>query len=482
MPQPDGGAADPSPGPRGQAVHPVAAGRRREREGRGAQGYAGGGAEWRAEGALLDLLGLDDITAALYRLWLRDESLSVEGAAAALRQPVAVVTRSRDRLVALSLLVALPNRPGRLVAAHPEGPLAQLIQSQHEQLIRRHEHLVRAQAQVSALVSEFRASRQETPGGGGLDRVASSAAVRTELVGMVGAAQREVVSVRTRATLAELAADLLPLELAALRRGVRIRAVIARPRAGLAWSTAVEHLAEVVAAGAEIRLADDPAVDLTIVDDRVGVVRLIGGTGGAGAAGPGGPGPAGAAPGADLAAMVVRGTDLAGLATALFEQLWENADRFGAPAGPAGTPGATRTSGPGGAGGLGLGQESGELALAGARPAAGVMSGQLGDPRGVPGQAGHGGQDDSDWSDEPGEEPDGRLGDRSGDADADAPPSPAELLLLQLLADGAKDESAARSLGVSVRTVRRMVADLMRRLEARSRFQAGILAKRRGWL
>ncbi|OHV47242.1 hypothetical protein BCD48_19545 [Pseudofrankia sp. BMG5.36] len=425
----------------------------------------------------MDLLGLDDITAALYRLWLRDENLSIEGAAAALRQPMAVVTRSRDRLVALSLLVALPDRPGRLVAAHPEGPLDQLIQAQHEQLIRRHEHLVRAQSQVAALVSEFRASRQEAPGGGGLDRVASSAAVRTELIGMVGAAQREVVSVRTRATLAELAADLLPLELDALRRGVRIRAVIARPRAGLAWSTAVEHLAEVVAAGAEIRLADDPAVDLTIVDRRLGLVRLIGGSGGVGPAGGGGPGAAGAAHGADVAAMVVRGTDLASLVTALFEQLWENADRFGVPAGTSGPGGAG--TGPGSAGGLRVTQESGELALAGARPAAGAVSGRLGEPRGGPGQAGHGGQDDADWSDEPGEaEPDRR----PGDGDDNAPPSPAELLLLQLLADGAKDESAARSLGVSVRTVRRMVADLMRRLEARSRFQAGILAKRRGWL
>jgi len=470
----------------------------------------------------VELLGLDDITAALYRLWLRDENLSIEGAAAALRQPVTAVARSRDRLVALSLLVALPDRPGRLVAAHPEGPLEQLIQAQHEQLIRRHEHLVRAQSQVAALVSEFRASRQESPGGVGVERIASSAAVRTELIGMVGAAQREVVSVRTRATLAELAADLLPLELAALNRGVKLRSVIARPRAGLAWSTAVEHLAEVVAAGAQIRLLDDPAVDLTIVDGRVGLVRLGGGGsggaggvgphrpgsggGGSGAAGPprpgpvagpprpgpgggpagGGPGGGGSGPpgpaGADLAAMVVRGTDLASLATALFEQLWENADRFGIPAGGggvgAGAAGAGAVAGgAGGSGALGTGQENGELALAAARPAAGALSTGLVEARVASGRAGHGGGDDGDWSDEPADaEPGG------GDGDGDAPPSAAELLLLQLLADGAKDESAARSLGVSVRTVRRMVADLMRRLEARSRFQAGILAKRRGWL
>jgi DNA-binding NarL/FixJ family response regulator len=65
---------------------------------------------------------------------------------------------------------------------------------------------------------------------------------------------------------------------------------------------------------------------------------------------------------------------------------------------------------------------------------------------------------------------------------AETSPTASELLLLRLLADGSKDEAAARALGVSVRTVRRMVADLMRRLDARSRFQAGILAQRRGWL
>ncbi|KJK43431.1 hypothetical protein UK23_33215 [Lentzea aerocolonigenes] len=54
--------------------------------------------------------------------------------------------------------------------------------------------------------------------------------------------------------------------------------------------------------------------------------------------------------------------------------------------------------------------------------------------------------------------------------------------LLVLLNIGCTDESAAARLDVSVRTVRRMVADLMNRLGARSRFQAGAKAADRGWL
>jgi DNA-binding CsgD family transcriptional regulator len=54
--------------------------------------------------------------------------------------------------------------------------------------------------------------------------------------------------------------------------------------------------------------------------------------------------------------------------------------------------------------------------------------------------------------------------------------------MLQLLALGATDEFAAAQLGISVRTVRRMVAQIMNRLGARSRFQAGVKAADRGWL
>jgi hypothetical protein len=48
--------------------------------------------------------------------------------------------------------------------------------------------------------------------------------------------------------------------------------------------------------------------------------------------------------------------------------------------------------------------------------------------------------------------------------------------ILRLLSSGCKDEVAARDLGISVRTYRRHVADLMAKLEAGSRFQAGVKA------
>jgi hypothetical protein len=55
-------------------------------------------------------------------------------------------------------------------------------------------------------------------------------------------------------------------------------------------------------------------------------------------------------------------------------------------------------------------------------------------------------------------------------------------LLLDQLAGGAKDEQIARAMGLSLRTVRRRVADIMDDLGVQSRFQAGVEAVRRGWI
>jgi hypothetical protein len=54
--------------------------------------------------------------------------------------------------------------------------------------------------------------------------------------------------------------------------------------------------------------------------------------------------------------------------------------------------------------------------------------------------------------------------------------------ILEQLASGCKDETAARALGVGLRTYRRRVAELMELLGATSRFQAGARAREAGLL
>ena len=59
---------------------------------------------------------------------------------------------------------------------------------------------------------------------------------------------------------------------------------------------------------------------------------------------------------------------------------------------------------------------------------------------------------------------------------------PQEQTTLTLLADGHTDDAIAKRLGVSPRTARRIATDLIERLNARSRFEAGVKAVQQGWL
>jgi DNA-binding NarL/FixJ family response regulator len=61
------------------------------------------------------------------------------------------------------------------------------------------------------------------------------------------------------------------------------------------------------------------------------------------------------------------------------------------------------------------------------------------------------------------------------------PPTGAEREILAMLSLALKDEALARQLGVSVRTVRRLVSQL-HRLQSTSRFQAGVRAHALGWI
>ena len=54
--------------------------------------------------------------------------------------------------------------------------------------------------------------------------------------------------------------------------------------------------------------------------------------------------------------------------------------------------------------------------------------------------------------------------------------------VVTLLARGLKDDAIARRLGVSVRTVRRLISATIDDLQADSRFQAGVVAVQRGWV
>ncbi|WP_267717199.1 LuxR family transcriptional regulator [Streptomyces sp. CoH17] len=62
------------------------------------------------------------------------------------------------------------------------------------------------------------------------------------------------------------------------------------------------------------------------------------------------------------------------------------------------------------------------------------------------------------------------------------PPTDDERRLLAFFAAGIKDDSIARQFGISTRTLRRRIQDLYAELGTTSRFGAGVIATRRGWI
>ncbi len=80
------------------------------------------------------------------------------------------------------------------------------------------------------------------------------------------------------------------------------------------------------------------------------------------------------------------------------------------------------------------------------------------------------------------------LWERATPAQGQRPPAqagglpPAQQMVLQMMAEGLPDDAIARRLGVSITTVRRHIAAVMKRLGVSSRFAAGAAAQRRGWI
>ncbi len=375
---------------------------------------------------MLALLGIDDIALAAYRLWLRRKDMSTEEAGITLGYSTTTIRQARDRLVELSLLVPSREKPDRLVAVHPEVPLEQLLRQQHDQLIRRQEELIRARMQVSTLVADYMQGRHTGPSVD-VACLESAKAVEDQLLDLVANAERELLVLHARSGQPPImTAECTQAVLQALDRGVVGRAIRPRPARG-DDTTAVCEAADTH--GLELRVVDAPLADMIMIDREVAVLLLTPG------------------PNKERAcALLLREPALTNLATMLFDQLWKIAQ----PLKRDGEPG------------------HGELQHAGLGHA--VFGGTV--PSGTTrSSASHNSAYQKD-----------NISNTSKQQNDKSDPSDSERLLLQLLSLGAKDEAAARHLGVSVRTVRRMIADLMRRMDARSRFQAGILAAERGWL
>lgn len=191
---------------------------------------------------------------------------------------------------------------GRLRVEPPERALDLLIAREEEALARRRAALQDLRGGVVDLVAEFVNGRTESFGGL-IERVVGADGVRSRLYQLAVSAQREVWTTNPgpapsrRAIEASRAMDRL-----SRARGVRSRSIFATEV--MADEGMREYLAEVVAAGDEVRLHPDPPVLLFVVDGETALV------------------PADTAK-AGAAALVLHSLALVQPMTVLFQQLWQ---------------------------------------------------------------------------------------------------------------------------------------------------------------
>ncbi|MCX4969827.1 helix-turn-helix transcriptional regulator [Streptomyces sp. NBC_00654] len=327
----------------------------------------------------MSVFGVSEAEEEIYRHFLRNPGTSADDLHLLLHSEPQVARACVARLQELGLLHPA-GADLRIFPTDPEVSLARLVDLRLHALHQELQRVTRSRHIIDGLRAEQGA---RTPPPQGIEQLEGLAQIRNRIDDLAFFARDEILSVEPYTKLSpENIARSRPLDLRCLRRGVRIRNVVAR--AALQDPPTAAYLRELAAHGASIRVTSDTAERLLVYDRRAALVPLD---------------PRDTARGALLAHR----SGLVSNIIALFEKIWDQAE---------------------------------DLARAG-------------------------GQDD---------------------AAADTGLSGIELRVLMSMCTAGKDESGARELGVSVRTYRRHVADLMQTLGAASRAQAALRARERGWI
>ncbi|MFC8763272.1 LuxR family transcriptional regulator [Streptomyces sp. NPDC057193] len=324
---------------------------------------------------MLEVLGLDPGTEAVYRLMLAYPAWGVDRMAAALDTDRCAVTQSLDTLADLALLrtATADDAPVQERLVPPRAGLGALLERRQSELARRQSEIDATRAAVADLLTDYTAQGREPLPDGGTERFAGAEAVRRTQADLAACATDEFLALAPAPAVDIDTDDPWRLDLPLLQetatRGVRVRILATGPTEGLRRLTA---------AGAEIRVLPSLPVRLSLADGSDAALPLD----------PTAP--------RDGVVLLREPGALAGL-RALFQQLWDAAEPL------SGTP----------------------------MPAATGCT-------------------------------------------------PQERALLRHLADGLTDGAAARCLGISLRSERRLISQLSERFGARSRFQLGLEAARSG--
>jgi DNA-binding CsgD family transcriptional regulator/sugar-specific transcriptional regulator TrmB len=332
---------------------------------------------WR-RGIVLEPLGVDEATFAVYHALLSHPDSTPEQIAALVNCPVAEALELMETLRKLELLVPTWTNPEAEHAVHPRVGLTGLAERRRTELNKMLGELKEAEASAEVVAEQYNE----------LLTARSSGDVEV-LKGRANASRRiEELALKARNSFWGLApahiddvvqlADSSP-DFSLLERGIKLRTVYLQSMSNSKQS--VEYAAKMHRLGGEVRATPTLPMRLLIVDQEIAIMPMD--------------------PESPTAGAVIHRTPaVVSVALALFDAYWSR-----------GT--------------------------------------EMFDPE---------------------------------DRDDDNPLTPHEAEVLRLLAGGAKDEQVARLLGISLRTARRITANLSERLDAASRFELGVAAAKRGWV
>ncbi|MEV4559185.1 LuxR C-terminal-related transcriptional regulator [Kitasatospora sp. NPDC049285] len=327
---------------------------------------------------MLDILGLDAESEAVYRAMLADPEAGVAALAAQLGVTEERVRAGLDRLSELALVQPSAREGIGFRAIGPETAMELLLARQQADLAAQQMRVEASRAAAAQLIAECSALRP-TATDASSEQLIGPEAIRERLAELAGSVSQEVATFAPGGAHSEedLRASRQP-NAALLERGVQMRTVYLdsvrnhRPT--------LDHVTWLNQHGGQVRTVPELPIRMIIFDRRQAVLPID-------------------TEDARAGAVVLRGSGTVAALCALFEGVWTTAIPVGD------TPCCT------------------------------------------------------------------------GD---ELPPQ--ELAVLKMLAQGYTDEAIAKRMGVSPRTARRFAANLMERLDARSRFEAGVHAVQDGWL
>ncbi|MFH9013827.1 helix-turn-helix transcriptional regulator [Streptomyces sp. NPDC017943] len=314
----------------------------------------------------MSILGLSTQEGDVYQYFLHHHGASqaqaeIEGVSRS------AVDGAVERLCRLGLLEIVEE--DEVFAIAPEAAVDRLTDLRLQQLQRDLRGITRSHR----LVGELRAAQE--PGAfpaERIERLRDTTTVRERIDRLALFTRREILSAQPSAGPEQ------PALLRALRRGVRVRVVVAGE--ALHQESALSRLRSLARHGAEVRVVDRLGEHMLVYDGRIAVVAED-------------------APDASRDVLVVQEGSLVKSVRALFDRLWDGA----------------------------------RIPVDDERPVT-------------------------------------------------ASPTEGERQILTLMCQVGKDEAGARAMGISVRTYRRRIAELLAALGAGNRAQAALIARERGWI